>query len=106
MLNDDTKIDEERKKAQEIRERLGGNLGAAGSGGQRSGGSYGGFSSKEPGRSTGSGGGSYSGYGGSTGSGDVRKTKDWRVEKNNIEEPQRNRETEKDEVFRSGYFGS
>lgn len=78
-------------------------MGAAGSAGARSGnyggssGSYGGFSSKDAGSGrTGSG---YGGYGGSSsGSGEVRKTKDWRVEKNIDEQPQKNRETEREEV--------
>jgi len=105
LLNDEAKIDEERKKSQELRERLGGEMKAYGSGGSSYGGtgsgsfssgagrSYDGFSSNKGGQTGGS---KYSGGGSNTGFGsdpykggfgsdshydDTRKVGKWRVEK-------------------------
>jgi epsin len=108
LLNDEQKIDEERKKSQELRERLGGEMKAYGSGGSSYGGTGsgsfgssnrydGGFNSNKGfGSGTGSGQSKYAGGGSTTGFGsetskgfgsdshydDTRKTGKWRVEKN------------------------
>jgi hypothetical protein len=118
LLNDEQKIDEERKKSQELRERLGGDMKAYGSGGSSYGGtgsgSYGsssrydgGFNSNKgfgsgsgSGQSKYAGGGSTTGFGSETSKGfgsdshydDTRKVGKWRVEKN--DEPSKPSESE------------
>mmetsp|Transcript_1636 Transcript_1636/g.1459 ORF Transcript_1636/g.1459 Transcript_1636/m.1459 type:complete len:319 (-) Transcript_1636:228-1184(-) len=117
LLNDDTKIDEERKKSQEMREKLGdikgyGSGGYEGGGASKYGGSSGGSSSWKSG-----GGSKFEGYGskdagkysgsGSTGStwksdshyDDNRKAGKWRVEKDDDEDPDFGTKTKKNDDF-------
>lgn len=112
LLNDEQKIDEERKKSQELRERLGGEMKSYGSGSSSYGGMSSssfsssnrndGFSSNKPaggqskyaggGSATGFGSDNYKGFGSDSHYDDTRKAGKWRVDK--TDEPSKPSESE------------